>query len=41
MKNGEKSEISDEKSEIYWIYINCGGFWLKMIEDRVRQEEVF
>ena len=34
MKNGEKSEIFDEKRRVYRIQLSWGGFWLKRLEYR-------
>ena len=35
MKNGEKSEIFDEKGGLSWIYLTGRGFWSKIVGDRV------
>ena len=34
MKNGEKSEIFDEKWGVLRIFLTWGGFWSKMVGGR-------
>ena len=41
MKNGEKSEIFDEKWRFPRIYPTCRGFWSKMVGVRVGWGEGF
>ena len=40
MKNGEKSEVFDEKWGFHWIYLTCRGFWSKIVGGRVGEERV-